>query len=300
VIWLNAEAVSATIDPDRGARLASLGVAGLELLKSRREARDDPLRWGCYPMAPWAGRVRGGRFRFRDELHQLRQNMGGHAIHGTCFDRVWNLDHQEESYARLSTSLGLGWPFPGRVVQEIALRPDGIDLLLEVHAEADPFPATAGWHPWWRRSLGVGGSAEVTVLARRWYPTSDELPLGHLEQPPHTGPFDDCFTAVTWPARVRWPGALELQLHSTADHVVVFDERAEAVCVEPQTGPPDAFNLDLATVVRPGAPLVVEAGVTWRPDVADPQEGPATIIDRRQPSVLPQPADRSPTDRRRR
>ena len=38
--------------------------SGVELLIGRRSARPfgDPMRWGCYPMVPWAGRVRDGRF----------------------------------------------------------------------------------------------------------------------------------------------------------------------------------------------------------------------------------------------
>jgi len=44
---------------------------------------------------------------------------------------------------------------------------------------------------------------------------------------------------------------------------VVFTEPEHAICVEPQSGPPDAVNLDVATVVTPGTPLVVHATFTW-------------------------------------
>ena len=30
-----------------------------------------PIRWGCYPMAPFAGRIRDGRFRYAGREHQL-------------------------------------------------------------------------------------------------------------------------------------------------------------------------------------------------------------------------------------
>ena len=78
------------------------------------------------------------------------------------------------------------------------------------------------------------------------------------------GPWDDCFTAVTWPVRLTWPGALELDMTSTCDHVVLYDEPRHAICVEPQTGPPDALNhLERATIVRPGHPLTAEMSLTW-------------------------------------
>jgi aldose 1-epimerase len=43
--------------------------------------------------------------------------------------------------------------------------------------------------------------------------------------------------------------------------VVVFTEPEHAVCVEPQTGPPDELNLG-PRVVSPASPLVARA--TWR------------------------------------
>jgi galactose mutarotase-like enzyme len=45
--------------------------------------------------------------------------------------------------------------------------------------------------------------------------------------------------------------------------VVVFDEPEHAICVEPQSHPPDAFNLG-PEVARPGAPVVVTATWSWQ------------------------------------
>ena len=47
-------------------------------------------------------------------------------------------------------------------------------------------------------------------------------------------------------------------------YVVVFDELAEAVCVEPQTGPPDALTLE-PFVVTPDHPLTTTMTWTWHP-----------------------------------
>src|SRR3546814_10320705 len=90
--------------------------------------------------------------------------------------------------------------------------------LLEVHAADEAFPATAGWHPWFRRRLELGGDLEVDMQATRFYPRdSDGLPLGPLDPPPPHGPWDDCFTGLTWPIGLTWPGALSLSLTSTCD-----------------------------------------------------------------------------------
>jgi galactose mutarotase-like enzyme len=57
------------IDLDAGCRLASLQAGGHELLVT---SAPSPIDWGCYPMAPYAGRVRDGCFTFRGRGYELR------------------------------------------------------------------------------------------------------------------------------------------------------------------------------------------------------------------------------------
>lgn len=259
-VELAAGEASVTIDPERGGRLSSLIVDGLELLVG---TADDPLMWGCYPMAPFAGRIRDGRFRYAGQEHQLERNLPPHAIHGTVFDQAWKVEHAEETDAVLVSELGDGWPFPGRVVHRIRVAADHLELRLEIWAEGESFPASCGWHPWWRRQLTRGEPLEVDFEAgAMWERGPDKIPTGDLV-PPRPGPWDDCFTDLSGPPVLRWPGALELTVDTTCDDVVVFDESSHAVCVEPQTGPPDALRLT-PVVVEPGLPLVAEATFAWR------------------------------------
>jgi aldose 1-epimerase len=188
-------------------------------------------------------------------------------MHGTVFGRRWLLELADTGYLRFRSDLQPGWPFAGWAVHEIALTATRLELRLEVHSAGATFPATAGWHPWFRRRIEVGGGLEVALDAKRWYPRGgDGLPLGFVEPPPATGPWDDCFTAVTWPIRLTWPGALEVSMTSTCDHVVLYDQPRHAICVEPQSGPPDALNhLELATLVRRHRPLIAEMALSWSP-----------------------------------
>lgn len=266
MLTLTAGVTTARLDRARGGRLASLVVHGKELLvQPERGTRPDPLLWGCYPMVPFAGRIRGGRFRWGGTLHELPPNHAGHAMHGTLFDDRWLIERADAGYARLRARLEPRWPFEGWAIHEVSVGEARLDLRLEVHTSGTPFPATIGWHPWFRRRLAVGGSVEVSFDAKRWYPRgSDGLPLGAVEPPPSIGPWDDCFTAVTWPVTLTWPGALEVSMTSTCDHLVVYDQPRHAVCIEPQTGPPDAVNLERARIVRRHDPLVAETSITWR------------------------------------
>jgi len=255
LIELEAAGSRVHVDPEQGGRIVLLEVAGLSLLVG---PDPEPLAWGCYPMAPWAGRVRRGHFSFRGRSHTLPLNMEPHAIHGTTFDRPW----RDEGGGRLSIDLGERWPFAGRAVQQIFLEDDRLRLRLEVHAADDPFPASLGWHPWFRRRLSRGGSAVLDFRSRWMYPRdASGIPTGQRVPPP-PGPWDDCFTGVAAPPRIRWPGALSLTLEADVDHWVVYDQPEHALCVEPQTGPPDALTLD-PRIVTPARPLAAELVLAW-------------------------------------
>jgi aldose 1-epimerase len=259
-IALTAGTATVSIEPETGGRIGSIVVDGLELLVTTGDRTTD---WGCYVMAPFAGRIRNGRFTFKGDEHQLPRNMGPHAIHGTVFERGWKVEEHEPGRALLSCDLGPDWPFPGRVLHELVLKDDHLDLRIEVEAEDEPFPASCGWHPWWRRRLARGGPLDVSVDAESmWVRGPDGIPTGDLVSPPPPGPWDDCMTDLRAAPVLRWDGAIEVTVESTCDDLVVFDQPTHAICVEPQTGPPDALRLT-PILVEPSWPLVAEATFRW-------------------------------------
>jgi aldose 1-epimerase len=258
-----------TVDPVLGGRMTSLVVAGHELLVTEGYG---PIRWGCYPMAPFAGRIRDGRFEFRRREVELPTNLPPHAIHGTVFERAWSV----VGPGHLTIDLGPDWPFEGRVDERLDLRPDGLDVTLTLEAEM-PMPASLGWHPWFRRHLcgtperPMPGSPEVVLdfrPGRMLVRGDDGLPTGAWTVPgPH--PWDDCFADLAAPPRVTWPDVLAIELTATADYWVVYDEPVEGICVEPQTEPPDFVNVPAGggppTIVEPGRPLTATMSWRWAP-----------------------------------
>src|SRR5262245_47189806 len=151
---LEADDVRATIRPEDGGRVASLVIGGHEVIVT---GDPDRMRWGSYPMAPFAGRIRHGRFAFEGVEHALPLGMPPHAIHGVVWDRPWRV----EGPSTLSIDLDERWPFRGRVTQRLALEPDAMRFELVLEAD-EPMPATIGWHPWFRRRL-VDGDPSVVV-----------------------------------------------------------------------------------------------------------------------------------------
>ena len=128
-------------------------------------------------------------------------------------------------------------------------------------------PASCGWHPWIRRA--VAGAAAVLDFHPGYMFLRDDAGIAtRTRRPPATGIWDDCFGDVDRNPVITWPAVLSLELASTCSFWVVFTEREHALCVEPQTAPPDALNHD-PFVVEPGAPLVAECALRWSlPDFA--------------------------------
>lgn len=246
------------VDAASGGRISALRACGHELLVPRG---DDPLGWGCFPLAPWAGRLREGCFRFGARSYHFARNMPPHAIHGTVFRLAWSWVAEDT----IATPLGPDWPFPGHAEQRFLPGERELRVRLEVHADEHPFPASAGFHPWFRRRLDEGSEARLAFeAAYRYADDAAGLPDGSLCAP-GPGPWDACFTGLQRDPAIRWPGALRLSLSANHPQWVVYDRPAHALCVEPWTAPPNALN-GAAHLVRPGDPLVLEMRLAWEPE----------------------------------
>lgn len=253
----------AAVDPAAGGRQTSLTVAGQELLVPHG---NDAFHWGNFPMAPWVGRLRHGRLAVDGRSVQLPVNARPHALHGLVTERVWEVTGHDGSSVALAVDLGTDddpWPWRCRVTHVMAVREAGMDFRLTVQAE-EPMPADIGWHPWFVRTLiSPRGpvEADLDVLGGRIYLNdAEEIPTGELGPPPPR-PWDYCFVGLERPPTVRWPGVLEVTVHSDCDHWVLYDQEPAGICVEPWTGPPNSLNGPTPTIVTPERPL--EATMTW-------------------------------------
>ncbi|HSP27174.1 MAG TPA: hypothetical protein VLN74_01410, partial [Ilumatobacteraceae bacterium] len=206
--------------------------------------------------------IRQGRVTFEGDDRQLPINhhdgpdpRQAHAIHGVSFDRPWRID--EVSDTSCVCSIRLDWEFGGVATQTVAVFGDQVVVALLLESTGADLPAEIGWHPWFLKP----DSLEFSPTAM--YERDDVgLPTGALVEPTD-GPWDDCFVN-TAPIVLRYdrPTAAEVAVGSDCDHWVVFDQPDHATCVEPQSGPPDAFNLT-PHVVTPGAPLHRTMTISW-------------------------------------
>lgn len=257
LIRLGGPALSVDVAPEAGGRIAQIHYQGVPWLVGHDET-PAAIGWGCYPMLPWAGRIRDGRFRFDGRNHRLPPNLGAHAIHGVGFVLPWQVRGQSMAAIELVLPLPEDerWPFGGVATQRIAISRHGLRLHLSVEAGPQPMPLPViGWHPWFRKPDALDfapdacfprDSAEIAI------PPPGAVPCG---------PWDDCFLnhrPVLLHRRQQ-----TLRLRSGCTHWVVFDEPAHATCVEPQTAPPDAFNLYPDRGLAPGATISAGFRLRW-------------------------------------
>lgn len=242
--------VHAAVDDHCGARLASLRIDGTEILVTDGE---DALKWGCYPMVPYAGRVRDALVNFNGADHLLPAIASPHAMHGTVFATPWTVLDHANSRAVLLTELDLPWPVSGTVRHEITVADDAVTMRLEVTAH-DDMPVQIGWHPWFVRP-----DSYSVPFCRLWPKDAHGItmttPVDHDPDRAQFGTYDDCFsdpvasptlTYRTSDPDTEFATTLDITLDSDCSHWVVFDQGPRGVCLEPQSGPPNQINDDPA------------------------------------------------------
>lgn len=259
MIELRAGSAACTVSPKEGGRVATLNTGTTDLIVG-----PDPslpaTGWGSFPMVPWAGRIRNGRFRFDGAEYAMPVNFAPHAIHGTGFEQSWDTVSVDASVVTLSCALD--WVFGGKAEQVIELTDHALRCTLAVRAGDRPMPCTLGWHPWFIKP------ERVDLRFERMYVRDPEyITDGRLVSPPPPPPWDDCF-AGSLATPTLWINGVEVSIRSDCDFWVVYDMPSYATCVEPQSALPDAFNLDAevggATRLEPGEELRRSMTLSWQ------------------------------------
>lgn len=257
------------------------GRAAVETISAPSPGELRHAGWGAGApiLFPFPGRITGGEYTYRGRGYRIAGGHGRHPLHGFVGLAPWGVAEAGTSAegAFVHTyvdhaDLGIGErAFPGdyRLHVTHRLGPDGYtqEILLE-NTGTEPFPFGYGWHPYHPVPLLPGGArADCTLTLRaraRWELTAELVPTGRrlevagpydLRSPNPLGEksYDDPFTLVEPDAgggssAVLTDARAGLALTAWADasfrEWVVYSPRTlGAVCLEPYTCAPDAFNL---------------------------------------------------------
>lgn len=291
---LKNEKVELHLAPEQGGAVASFRWSGLDIFHTR-QASPGALAMGCFPLAPFSGRIAQGRFAAPCGVVELGRNHPvdpghPHALHG--FDWLSAFDVVEASPARAELwrrhDKG-AWPWAYETFQVFTLMNDGFRLDLSVkNLSASPMPAGLGLHPFFPRA-----SARLTLhVEGRWETSDDLIPTEWraLSSAPDwfgAREIDHCYTRRRGAIEIDWPShRLSIEPSVDMPFTVVFaPSGADYFCVEPASHMPDALN-------RPEPPAVtgvrwLDSGKRWSASVVF-AAGPANLhaAVRRAPTIL--------------
>jgi aldose 1-epimerase len=239
-------------------------------------------------MFPFPGRLRGKSLAYAGKVYRLKSGeVAGNAIHGYVLDRPWRVVLQERSklIAEFQGSVDDPerfefWPADYRLTATYAVRGNtlALEMVIENPTARDTLPFGFGTHPYFR--VPLGGATEhctVRVPAREYWELMDMLPSGRKlpcdaardlsgGKPLEEMRLDDVLTGlgsehgrvaaqIVDSASAR---KMTLAFDDSFGQCVVYNPpHREAICIEPVTTVPNAYELrqaGIATGLRELAP----------------------------------------------
>ncbi|HEX8456731.1 MAG TPA: aldose 1-epimerase [Pyrinomonadaceae bacterium] len=263
----------ASIAPALGNNCFAYAAHGADVLEpvAFSDFRQKPTSYGIPLLFPFPNRIREGRFTFQGEPYTVNPPR-----HGFVRDKPWRVTGQGASAdagawltcafdaAEHAETILTQFPFPFRLEVTYRLKDSRLDIETAArNAGARDMPAGFGIHPYFRRPA----AGTLTVPARHRLELADSLPTGRLLDA--EGAYDlrraadldrltldDIYTSIDAEDGEAVARCViedrEQNLRTIVEfsrrqfpYVVVYTPPAprRAVCVEPNTCPTDAFNL---------------------------------------------------------
>jgi aldose 1-epimerase len=248
LIGLRSNGFTADVVPETGGGLASFRHDGVDLLRPA-PAGADVLELASFPLVPYPGRIRHGRFAGVE----LPPNRPGfpYPLHGHGWLAAWEVVKQGADFCHLTyLHAADAWPWSYRAEQIYRLDADGLALELSVHSLSDhPMPLGLGQHPYF-----PGGARIRTRLSKLLVPETD-LVADHTASIPDewgfaaqhqigTADLDHGFTGWNGKADLIWPDrTLRVTASEQGKFVQIYAPAGQNFfCFEPMSCLPNAVN----------------------------------------------------------
>jgi len=246
----------AEILPQIGGGVGYFRHRGVDLLRpagAEALGNADPFGIACFPMVPFVGRIRGGRF---GEVRLAANHaVSPYPLHGHGWLKTWDLGgHQADSCWLRYRHYGDEWPWSYVANQLYRLSECGLTMLLTVRNLSDrPMPVGLGQHPYFPRGAGCRIEA---VVDKVFWPSEDlvadetrPIPEGWGFKPLHlvgSVPLDHGFGGWTGAADIAWddrPVRLRVSSSAAGRFLQIYAPPGQDFfCLEPMSSAPDAVN----------------------------------------------------------
>jgi aldose 1-epimerase len=250
-VELRAGALRLALRADLGGAIAGLWSADVPVLRSTEPGDLAGARLaGCYPLAPYAGRLGYRRFRWLGHEHSTAPNFDDspHSLHGVAWLRAWDVVRASPTEAELAYRHvpDAHWPFAFELLQRFVLTPEALEVQLTItNRSAQPQPVGLGWHPYFPKRHRSRVHIE---LSERWESDATGLPTRRVPQSGIDGDvahlaFDHCFEGWHGPAQLR-DEKLAVRLSSSLPYLVVYTPEGKPYyCVEPVSHVSNALHM---------------------------------------------------------
>jgi aldose 1-epimerase len=236
-----------------------------------------------FPMIPYAGRLREGRFEFegRSIDYPLNALPERHSSHGDGFTRPWGLTTLERHHAVLELLPAAFAPIQYHCTQSIELADDRLDVRFSIrNLESRRIPIGIGLHPYFAHRQSAKLRAHLPV---QWHWDTELMPT-YAAPNARAAEFESGVAAADlqiaaqycgWDgqAQIEWPAErvqVKLLTRPALAHVVVWAPTGEDFfCFEPINHATDSFNLcqrEPSDIDM--QPTVLEAGDTFEQSFA--------------------------------
>jgi aldose 1-epimerase len=234
------------INPDVAGSISRLVRNGVDVMRPTPEGATDALQTACFPLVPFANRIRNGEFVFEGHKVQLAPNLGDghpHTLHGQGWRKPWQVIETTAARAVLGYHhFADEWPWEYEATLIYELRADGVRVFLSVkNLSKATMPVGLGFHPYFIRKPDSRLKAAVDGV---WISDEETLPrnwhAGVLKKDWTHG-----YTGFKGRAEIYEGEQLTHVLRASPDchwmHVFVPLE-GDYFCVEPVNHMPDPFN----------------------------------------------------------
>lgn len=155
-VTLRAGLLRITLSPSVGGAISAFelcdGDRDRPILRKCNSPLEKVLDASCFPLVPYANRIRDGSFTFRGRAIHLKPNMSGDPspLHGQGWLDPWTVEESGSSDAALTYHHDPGeWPWSYDARQHFILDERGLSIRLTCRNTSDqPMPCGLGFHPY--------------------------------------------------------------------------------------------------------------------------------------------------------
>lgn len=173
------------LTPSVGGAIANFAWTGgggrFPILRPSNSPLENVLDAACFPLVPFANRIRGGQFAFRGKEVRLAPNMTGDPspLHGQGWTNAWSVESSGDCEAALAFDHAPGeWPWAYQARQHFRLDGDALHLRLTCRNVSDKtMPCGLGFHPYFHCGAGTRIQTEVGNV---WTVDKDVLPVAQM------------------------------------------------------------------------------------------------------------------------